>query len=643
MISVADVTEHVQNRRSLETARTEQAQLVRELSAANGQLTEVNKELLDSNEELQVANEELVLTHEELQATLEEFETSNEELQATNEELETSNEELRARGMELQEVTDVLENERARLTEMVQLAPFSIVLLRGPDLIVEAFNARYGATNGDRVEGRPLAQVFDQLRSRNPDIVELAREVYEQDAPRVTPRIVAHLPTANGTQTEAYFVYTLVPTHDTDGKVSGVVVYAADVTAQRTREAQEELNRLRLIFQHAEQIALALYNAETAALVIASPRYLQVVENMDSSKPHDVIGSVWHNLECITPRHESIEQWNHVLHTGEALRLPEVRAAHGEDGERPVWDWSLIPIKDSEGKVRYVLVSAVEITDQVRVREELQRLDRLKDEFLSVASHELRTPMTPLMGFADMLARMIGQDGTGTNDARMTHMVGSIQGQLRRLNRLVEDLLDVARLQSGKFTLRQETVVLNDLLAQTLGEARMLSQEHEITLDLPNDTLRMQGDPARIQQIVMNLVQNAIKHADTSKQIDIRLRCVRDDATSQAWAEVAVQDYGPGIAPEVLPSLFERFYQGDQSEVADRRSRTGLGLGLYIAKQLVEQHGGTIGVQSVVGQGATFTVRLPLMNGVDPPPPRCAPPCLAGPSATLREGLGGIT
>ena len=172
IVSVTDVTQQVQARRQLEMMRAEQAQLVKELGTTNKRLTEVNKELTDTNEGLQVANEELLLTHEELQASIEEFETTNEELQATNEELETNNEELqatneeletineelRARTSELQEMTTVLENERSRLAEMVaELAPFYILVLRGPNLIVEAYNSRYASLIENRpVQGRPL-------------------------------------------------------------------------------------------------------------------------------------------------------------------------------------------------------------------------------------------------------------------------------------------------------------------------------------------------------------------------------------------------------------------------------------------------------------------------------------------------------
>src|SRR5947207_3472226 len=213
IISVTDITEQVQTRRQLETVQAEQAQLMGQLSGANKRLNDVNKELLDANEELQVANEELVLTHEELQATLEEFETTteelqatneeletnNEELQATNEELETSNKELPARTAELQELTAILESERVRLSEMVELAPFYIMVLRGSSLVIEAFNPRYTHLLGERVvQGRLLDEVFDIFWEADAAITRMAHEAYQRDIARTTPRTLVRLPRAQG-------------------------------------------------------------------------------------------------------------------------------------------------------------------------------------------------------------------------------------------------------------------------------------------------------------------------------------------------------------------------------------------------------------------------------------------------------------
>src|SRR5947209_7781367 len=279
ILSVTDVTEQVQFKRQLESAQSEQNQLMQELSTANKRLNDMNKELLDANEELQVANEELMLTHEELQASIEEFETTNEELQATNEELETNNEELqatneelettndelRARTGELQEATIMLESERGHLAEMVELAPFYIMVLRGPNLIVEAYNPRYAQIlKGREVHGRPLEIVFELFWEEGIPIVRAAHEVFRQGITHTTPRVLTRVPNTNGGYSESYFVYTLVPSHDAGGKVSGVIIYAVDETQHRVRELMEERERLRLIFEHSDMAAFALYDSQTA-------------------------------------------------------------------------------------------------------------------------------------------------------------------------------------------------------------------------------------------------------------------------------------------------------------------------------------------------------------------------------------------
>ncbi|GAC1381540.1 MAG: hypothetical protein NVSMB33_08280 [Ktedonobacteraceae bacterium] len=253
-ISVTDVTEQIQIRKQLEVVQAEQTHLMNELSTSNKRLNDVNKELLDSNEELQVANEELMLTHEELQATLEEFETTNEELQATNEELETNNEELqatneelettneelRARTRELQELSDMLEGERVRLTEMVTLAPFYIMVLRGPGLVVEAVNAGYTQQlEGQTVQGRPLAEVAEVFWQNSKTFVHLAHEVYQQNVMRTMPKVPTHMHKASNEWLGSYFVHRLIPSHDAEGRVSGVIVYSINETQQQAQAIEE--------------------------------------------------------------------------------------------------------------------------------------------------------------------------------------------------------------------------------------------------------------------------------------------------------------------------------------------------------------------------------------------------------------------
>ncbi len=385
IISVNDVTEQVQIRRQLEGVQVEQGQLMNELGTANKRLNDVNKELLDANEELQVANEELMLTHEELQATIEEFETTNEELQATNEELETNNEELqatneelettneelRARTSELQELTTMLDSERVRLSEMVELAPFDIVVLRGPLLLIEAFNARYTQLLGEQVvKGRSLEDVYELFWPDGIAIVRLAREAFEQNAVRITSLIrVQQLDLANEL-VERYFSYTLVPSHDVLGRAIGVIIYAVDETEQHAKDTEAERQQLRFIFEDADHGARAIFDAQTKELLMGSPRYLDLITSFDTREQQTLLGRQWHELTMMLSVEEAEQLWKTVQETHKQVRLPEVHYTLGEGGQDQdtVWDWSLIPIveKEQQETVRYILLSAVEITEQVR-------------------------------------------------------------------------------------------------------------------------------------------------------------------------------------------------------------------------------------------------------------------------------------
>jgi two-component system CheB/CheR fusion protein len=396
LISVTDVTGQVQVRQQLEMVQAEQRKLMSDLGIANKHLSDMNKELTDTNEGLQVANEELVLTHEELQASIEEFETTNEELQATNEELETNNEELqatneelettndelRARTNELQEMTMVLENERSRLARMVELAPFYILVLRGPSLIVEAYNPHYAHSVENRpVQGQPLEKVVDLFWDTGLEILHLARDTYHLDAPQSRSRVPTAFPKrdAGREQSKAYFTYASVPSHDASGRVDVVVIYALDETEQRFREGIEERKRMNVIFNNLSSVALALYDAQTGRLVMGSARYLEWVALVHHLKPDELIGHNWQELTLIPSQEQATQIWQMVLETQAAAHLTKL-SREIRPGEMLFWDNTLTPIFDAgeSAKIRFILVSAVDVTEQRR--KELEVSGQLKDE-----------------------------------------------------------------------------------------------------------------------------------------------------------------------------------------------------------------------------------------------------------------------
>ena len=632
-LSVTDITEQVQTRRQVETVQVEQAQLMSELGAANKRLSDMNKELMDANEELQVANEELMLTHEELQASIEEFETTNEELQATNEELETNNEELqatneelettneelRARTTELQETASILNGERVRLAEMVELAPLYILVLRSSNLLVEAYNPRYARKLEGRVfQGSPLEDALDLFGDAHAGtvIVHLAREVYQHDETRTTQPM--RLYDERDTQKERYFIYTLVPSHDARGLVDGVIIYALDETEQRIRDAEEEREQLRVIFDNTPLALLALYNAETAELLMASPRYITMLEQVRGTTPIDARTHTWHEVSLVTPPEQADALWKAVLETKTFVRLPEVHYSSIDGTQGMMWDYNLTPIKSTHSPdvVRFILVSALDITEQVMARTELERLDRLKEEFLSLATHELRSPITVIQGNVQAMQRVLARHKTKLGNEMsleaQQHLVEQwdttlerLDEQTNRMNLLVNDMLETTRLRASVFQLHlQEQVNILELVRRIIDQQPIQDRAaHDVRLHINVEQAVGTVDPLRFEQVLQNLLSNAFKYSENGCPVDVT---IDQDANTPGTILISVKDQGSGIPFEEQQYIFDRFYRVTNQQVE------GLGLGLYITSQIVQQHGGRLWLESTPGKGSTFTFSLPL-------------------------------
>jgi signal transduction histidine kinase len=237
-----------------------------------------------------------------------------------------------------------------------------------------------------------------------------------------------------------------------------------------------------------------------------------------------------------------------------------------------------------------------------RARAEAEAANRLKDEFLAVVSHELRTPLSPILGFVDVLR----EDGLAAHDAGVA--LDAIERNARTLKHLIDDLLDVARITSGKLALEYAPYPLSDAVKSALELLRPSVEAKGLTLDvaLAEEDDVVAGDARRLVQAVANLLSNAVKF--TPRGGSIRVSVVRHGER----AVLTVSDTGKGIAPSLLPHVFERFRQGDTS---DTRVHGGLGLGLAIVRHIVDMHGGAIAAQSPgEGRGATFTVTFPLLR-----------------------------
>ncbi len=284
-------------------------------------------------------------------------------------------------------------------------------------------------------------------------------------------------------------------------------------------------------------------------------------------------------------------------------------------GNLKYWNVTVAPIFDSSGKSTRLISSSRDTTKQQEAADERERLldnektarreaeiaNRLRDEFLATVSHELRAPLNSILGWGRLLQK--GQlDETTTEKA-----VGTIVRNAESQNRLIEDLLDVSRIISGKLRLEVMTIKPINLVESALETVRPAAEAKGITIEIVGgkEVSHISGDPNRLQQVIWNLLSNAIKFTPTDGEVKLEIERQED------FVEIRVRDSGVGIKEEFLPYVFDRFRQADASSI---RKFGGLGLGLAIVRHITEMHGGTVHAESAgENKGSTFIVRLPLI------------------------------
>jgi PAS domain S-box-containing protein len=306
--------------------------------------------------------------------------------------------------------------------------------------------------------------------------------------------------------------------------------------------------------------------------------------------------------------------WSTALATGLPYQA-EFRLKYQADR---TYRWFLsraIAIRDEQGQIVQWFGTSTDIEEfrcaqaereqllqrEQTAREVAENANRIKDEFLAVLSHELRSPLNPILGWSTLLL------SKKLDEAKTAQALTTIQRNARLQSELIEDLLDVARILRGKLSLNVAVVNLVSIIQAAMETVRLAAEAKSIQLEasLAPDVGPVSGDSTRLQQVIWNLLSNAVKFTSNGGRVNIRLESLG------SHAQITVSDTGQGIEPDFLPYVFDHFRQAN---AATTRKFGGLGLGLAIVRHLVELHGGTVKVESLgVGMGATFTVRLPLM------------------------------
>jgi signal transduction histidine kinase len=293
---------------------------------------------------------------------------------------------------------------------------------------------------------------------------------------------------------------------------------------------------------------------------------------------------------------------------------------------RPFDDQDEAVLRELADHAAIAIRNAQLLAREQRAREEAERANRIKDEFLATLSHELRTPLNAVLGWAITL-----RSGR-LDEATAARALEAIERNARVQSQLIEDLLDISRIVTGKLRLDVRPVEPAAVVEAALDAVRPAAENKGLALAAALDPRSgpVYADPDRLQQVVWNLLTNAIKFTPAGGHIQVGLE------RSGAWAEITVQDTGQGIEPGLLPHIFDRFRQADTSST---RSHGGLGIGLALVRHLVTLHGGNVVAESAgPGHGATFRVRLPLLA----PPPETGEPRLPGRRMSATRALGSL-
>jgi len=617
--TASDVTERVEAWNLIDEKELREQQINEELAATNEEFQATNEELGALNMEFSAINDQLDKANQKINLLNSRLQQENTELWSDNRgfreditELGASNKNLKDRNIELTELNntiirlnDQLNDSETSFSNLIAQAPVAMMLVKGDDFIVTMINRSMLELIGKdaSIVGKPLFQELPELKGQH--AADMLIETYKKG--------VAHLDYSNpvtlnraGKLDNGFFNFTYTPFIE-NGKVTGVIDMAMEVTPQVLAIQQKE----QII---SEKIALeeTLRNSEQrlhgiletmaegvgvtdskGQLVYANPMAQQILGLSESTiKDRTYDDPQWQNLRLDgTPLPSEEHPMSIMFNTGKPVFDYEI-SVQPPDRECFYISINAAPIFDSEGNISGGIGTFMDVTTR-------RMITQGKDDFISIASHELKTPVTAIKATLQLLQRSHEKLPVKTR----ARLLDQANKSLNKLSRLISDLLDTSRIEQGHLRLDKKPFALSELFDDCCSNLTD-STHQELIFEGDTDVV-VNADNQQIGQVLTNFITNAIKYAPESEKI-----VVKAEILSDSDIKVSVKDQGPGIPEEKLGHLFERYYRTNYQG----QKFTGLGLGLYISADIVKNHGGTVGVKSKMGRGSEFWFILPLID-----------------------------
>ena len=478
-----------------------------------------------------------------------------------------------------------LEIEKTKLVDIFENAPAFLGMIHGKNYVFTMANKAYYQLVGHRdIIGKPLIKALPELKGQQ--FIEILDNVYKTGKPFIGKEMKIMLqPEPKGPLIEKYVDFIYLASKDKNGLIEGIIAHGHDVTEQvlARKKVEETSERFRAL---ADNIPNLVWMANSDGWIFW---YNDQWYEYTGTTPEEMEGWGWKSVHDPATLPVVLTQWQASITNGKPFEM--VFPIKGADGIFHPFLTRVVPVRDEEGKIIRWLGTNTDISNQ-------KELERQKDNFLGMASHELKTPVTVIKAFAQVLQSNFEKEGNTVAESYLSKM----NVQIDKLTSLIESLLDVTKMQTGKMHFTYSKFDFNLLVKETVDHVQLTTVQHKIEVKF-DKTKMVYGDRERIGQVITNFIINAIKYSPHSDKIIVNTKAYKTTIT------LSVKDFGLGISKDNQNQVFEQFYRVSSNH---QNTYPGVGLGLYISAEIIKREGGKIWVESEQGKGSTFYFSIPI-------------------------------